>query len=218
MGSIQQQFQLSVDSGAELLQRIYPNGSLGGVVLDGLPPLGLELGAHVVVTIGLKQPAERSFRLRGQLAWIRHKAAGTLREAFGVDFSEKDTVARNRLLQFAHQELPPEASRHDDRFLIDLPVQLKIDGTARAEHFCDLSMGGAFVHSESPPEIGTMVSLRFRPPLSLTAIELEGRVAWARRGEEPRGMGLAFVYRNPSDQKRIAKLVDRLKTQRDRRA
>lgn len=217
MGSVQRQFELSVGSGAELLGRIYPNGGLGGVVIDGLPPLGVELGAPVVVNIALKQPAERQFRLRGQIAWIRHKASGTLREAFGIDFSEKDAVARNRLLQFAHQELPPEASRHEDRFLLDLPVQLKIGDTAHAEHFCDLSLGGAFVHSESPPAVGELVTLRFRPPLSLTAIELEGRVAWARRGEEPKGMGLAFVFRKPADQKRIARLVARLKSERERR-
>lgn len=211
MASVQQEFELSLRSGADLLQRVYPNGGAGGVVLDGLPPLGLELGAAVTLNIHLQLPAERSFRIRGQLAWVRHKASATLKEAFGVDFSEADAVACERLMRFAQEQLPPEASRHEPRFMIDLPVEVKVGDTAHAESLCDLSLGGAFIRSGVLPAVGTTVSLRFRPPLSLTSVELEGRVVWVRRGQEPKGIGVAFAYPDGAAQSRVAKLVERLK-------
>ena len=208
------QFDLTVETGADLLRRIYPNGALGGVLLDGLPPLGLELGAPVVVHVQLNRPAPRSFRLRGQLAWVRHKASANLREAFGIDFHDHDATARDRLLQVAHEQLPPEASRSDERFALDLPVQVQLEQAAQVETLCDLSLGGAFIRTRQPPAVGAELELKFRPPLSLRPLRLRGRVVWVRRGDDPHGMGIAFVFDRASEQARLRAYVERLSRRR----
>ena len=79
---------LTVGDPKEVMERWYPNGTLGGLTLDGTPP-GV-LGTVCLLEVRTTQPAERHFNVQGQIAWIRHKGTKTLRECYGVDFLASD--------------------------------------------------------------------------------------------------------------------------------
>src|SRR5689334_1957823 len=97
---------LEVASPQELLERWYPNGKLGGLTLKGeLPgPLGTRCdlvvrAAHpALASPGGASPPAVHFKLRGQLAWARHKGSRGMQECFGVDFLADAAAGRERLL------------------------------------------------------------------------------------------------------------------------
>ena len=201
---------LEVRNGDELLGRLYPNGGAGGLTLDGRPPA--ELGTKAQLAVKFLEPAPRQFDVAVQLAWVRHKGSTHLRESFGVDFDPADDGARVRLIQFASAEIPLEASRYDERIGTELPVKLTHQGKSRREALCDLSRGGAFVRTETPLPVGSELQFAIRPPGALLGFELSGKVTWIRQQGEPKGMGIAFGFRNAREEERVAKLLAKLKS------
>lgn len=202
--------RLEVRDGHEILTRYYPNGTLGGLTLEGRP--SAILGDRHLLTVTFAEPAPRHFDVVVQLAWVRHKGSTTLKESYGVDFDETDVRGRDRLLQFANQQLPVEATRFDERIAADLPVKILHDGRTRKETLADLSHGGAFVRTATPLPVGAELGFTLRPPGNLFALELRGKVIWSRTQEEPSGMGIAFLYRNAREEERLHKLLQRLRT------
>lgn len=180
---------LIVEQPKELVDRYYPNGKLGGLMLDGEAPG--ELGKPIRVTVKVKKPS-REFAFQGLLAWARHRAARQP-ASFGVDFSSSDEASRDRLLAFARSEVSPEAVRVEQRLQVELAVRLTHDGTVRKEQLADLSLGGAFVKTRAPLKTGEVVELSLRPPLSFGTLSLRGYVAWAREKGPQAGMGIGFV-------------------------
>src|SRR5581483_10189350 len=143
---------LEVAFPADILNRLYPNGKLGGLTLDGKAPGAL--GQLVALTVKVQRP-ERSVDVRGQLAWARHSGSARLKQCFGVDFVGDP----ERLLSFAKAQLEPEALRAAPRVVADLPVRITHEGVTRKEFLVDLSQGGAFVRSASPLEVGAPIEL-----------------------------------------------------------
>lgn len=205
--------ELEVQHARELLPRVYPNGKLGGVRVDGGLPA--PVGTKVQLVVKVKEPAERTFRIGGLIAWARHKMPGGLRECFGVDFVTTDESGRDRLLAFASERVPVDATRFQDRVETVLAVKITHDGVKRKESLIDLSEGGAFVRARLPLPVGSQVKFQLRPPMSLRSITLEGRVAWQRRTGENRGYGLEFVRASAREAERIRKLLEKLHSRRD---
>jgi type IV pilus assembly protein PilZ len=199
---------LEVQHARDLLTRTYPNGRLGGVRIDG--PLPSPTGSIVQLVVKVKEPAERSFKVRGQIAWARHQTTNGMRESFGVDFLPEDETGRDRLLAFASDRVPVDATRYQERVETDLKVKITHGGILRKETLIDLSEGGAFVKSRLPLPVGSEVTFVLRPPLSIRSITLEGRVAWLRRTGEQRGYGLEFTRASAREAERIRKLLDKL--------
>jgi uncharacterized protein (TIGR02266 family) len=181
---------LTVGQPHELAERYYPNGKLGGLALDGKTPG--PLGTEVQLTVQVRVPP-RTFVVRGQLAWARHKAPRGQLASFGVDFLPEDDATRVRLLAFARSEVDATATRLEERLQVELPVRLVHDGTVRRELLADLSPGGAFVRTWNPLQPGEQVELALRPPRSLTTLHVKGRVAWARTTGDHPGMGIEFI-------------------------
>ena len=198
--------ELKVASPAELAERYYPNGRLGGLSIEGRAP-GV-LGQLVVLKVEVQRPA-RQFVLRGQLAWVRHKSAPNQPMGFGVDFVPEDDATRVRLLAFARQEVSSDAVRVERRAQVELKVKLVHEGAQRKELVADLSPGGAFVRSWNPLPVGSKVQLSLRLPLSLLALELEGQVAWVKLAGEHPGMGVEFE-RDERARSKIEKLLQKL--------
>lgn len=198
---------LTVGQPHELAERYYPNGKLGGLALEGKAPG--PLGMHVELTVRVKKPL-RTFVVKGQLAWARHKAARGQAASFGVDFLPEDDATRVRLLAFARNEVEPEATRYEARLQVELPVRLVHEGTTRREFLADLSPGGAFVRTWNPLQPGEQVELSVRPPLSLMSLHFKGRVAWTRTTGEHPGMGIEFVDESADDRDRVEKLLAKL--------
>jgi uncharacterized protein (TIGR02266 family) len=200
------QARLQVPAPAELAERYYPNGRLGGLSIDGDSPgaLGQRVDLHVEVA---RPP--RHFVVKGQLAWARHSRSLGRPAAFGVDFLPDDDATRVRLLAFAREELSSDAVRADLRHLVELKVRVVHEGGELKELTADLSAGGAFVRTWDPLPVATKVRVYLRPPLSLRTMALEGHVAWLRRVGEHPGMGIAFDGEG-STRKRLEKVVAKL--------
>jgi uncharacterized protein (TIGR02266 family) len=198
---------LELEHPRELLERWYPNGRLGGLVVHGPVPGGLGNRCELVVRF---RSSDRHLTVRGRLSWARHKGSKTLKESFGIDFISEDEAGRARLLLFAQQALPETAVRHEERLATHLVAKLKTQGREWRELVADLSMGGAFVASEQPLPRGTPVELRIRPPRALRSLRLVGQVVWTRVDTSPRGMGIAFDPFDASASERLRELLARL--------
>lgn len=204
-----QRVVLNVEAPGDVLNRVYPNGKLGGLTIDGPSPG--TLGELVVVEARIADP-RRSFAVKGQLAWVRHKGARALKECFGVDFVAEDEAATQRLLAFARNEVEGEALRAEPRVATDFPVSLVHRNQTRKEHLADLSTGGAFVRTTNPLLPGEAVTLHLRPRLSLALlpIKLQGRVAWVRKTGTAQGMGIEFAAEDIGAHQRLLKLLAKL--------
>lgn len=204
-GSAAPKVTLTVQGAPDLLRRYYPNGKLGGLVVDGQVPISV--GQFVELTVQVKEPA-RQLSVQGQLAWARYRGSREFNESFGVDFIAQDEGGRERLLKFARQELSPEAFRIGERILTHLPVKLWHGGQTRKEFLVDLSMGGAFIHCAQPLSPGELFEMQLRPPGSLLGLKLKSRVVWARQADPSPGMGVEFDTHEPAH--KLAKLIKRL--------
>ena len=194
---------LEVAFPSDVLGRIYPNGKLGGVSMDGKVPGSL--GQLVRLTVKVGRPL-RDFQVKGQLAWARHKGSRGLKECYGIDF----VGDHERLLAFARAELDPSALRTGPRLATDLPVRISHGGHVRREFLVDLSDGGAFIRSPDPIPVGHEVELHVRAPHALLGFTLKGRVAWQRNTGAARGFGVEFIDEDPPTRARLDKLLVRL--------
>jgi uncharacterized protein (TIGR02266 family) len=198
--------RLQVRSPAELAERYYPNGRLGGLTLEGKAPGAL--GQRVALRVEVHKPA-RVFVLGGQLAWARHKAAPGQLAGYGVDFLPEDDATRVRLLAFAREEVSSDAVRAEARHQVELKVKLVHEGRERKETTADLSTGGAFIRTWNPLPVGARVQVFLRPPLSLLPLGVTAHVAWVRLAGEHPGMGLGFEH-DEVVQAKLEKLVAKI--------
>jgi Tfp pilus assembly protein PilZ len=93
------------------------------------------------------------------------------------------------------KETPQSKCRHI-RIKIRCRVRLLVpkDGKWRMANVLNLSMGGAFIHTYDPPQIGETVLLEFRD-LVVNPLKCQAQVAWVRRWEDSDrfpGVGVAF--------------------------
>jgi uncharacterized protein (TIGR02266 family) len=201
---------LVVETPEALVDRYYPNGTLGGLSVDGRLPAAL--GTRMLLTVKVKKPV-REFTVRGVLAWVRHSTTRQV-GSFGVDFTPDDDATRVRLLAFARREVDADAVRVEKRVQVELPVRLVHAGHTRREFLADLSTRGAFVRTWNPLAVGEQVQLAVRPPGALAvllprSLELDGRVAWARTTGDHPGMGIEFTV-DDAARARVEKLLARL--------
>lgn len=197
---------LVVSTPAELITRVYPNGKLGGLAMDNQPPGAL--GEFVKVVVRVRRPP-REFTFSGQIAWARRKASKQLQVSYGVDFAGDEDATVTRMLAFARDEVPADATRFERRVPVGLPIKLLHGNRTRKDWLTDLSHGGAFVRTWNPIEVDEIVELVIRPPSSLFSVHLNGRVAWVRRGGEAPGMGIEFLDLTGTLRRDVDKLIGR---------
>ena len=137
-------------------------------------------------------------------AWIRLHAG----DAHGRDYMLG--LARGTI------EPAPQVGRGHRRIPAALPVTCHIDEPdepARDRmlgHTHDVGGGGAFVHSNEPPAVGTRVSLTLGPTARRgDTFQLGGRVAWIRRDKRAHGFGVKFDSRDSPDGGRLRALLRR---------
>lgn len=91
--------------------------------------------------------------------------------------------------------------------------RMVVDGREGEAMLCNLSLLGAYLHFEPPPDPGTHVSLRFTLPDGEGAMAAEATVAWlnvappASATALPAGCGVRFTGLGPAELRRIAALV-----------
>jgi uncharacterized protein (TIGR02266 family) len=94
--------------------------------------------------------------------------------------------------------------RQAKRKEISLRVKYQSAGRQEETQTRDISIGGLFIKSVSPPPEGARIRLSFTLPDGYT-VEVEGTIAHRLRGV---GMGVAFDSLNPETEARICEFVD----------
>ena len=198
--------KLEVEDRETLASSFYPNGRSGGLTVPGPPPGAL--GQQLLLRVQTRKPP-RAFVLRGQIAWVRHKAGPHQPAGYGFDFSPEDDSTRIRLLAFARNEIPSKFTRVELRREVELPVRLEHDGIARKEWLADLSSRGAFVRTWNPLPVGARVHMKVKSGL-LSSVTLDAQVAWVRLVGDHAGMGLEFIVPDDATSARLAKMLSAL--------
>jgi Tfp pilus assembly protein PilZ len=88
-----------------------------------------------------------------------------------------------------------------------------VGGERQRAMLCNLSIVGAYVHTERPPELNREIELAFDLPDGGPTISIGATVTWVNDGpidaspSMPRGFGARFLTASPDDVRRIADLV-----------
>lgn len=100
----------------------------------------------------------------------------------------------NKLLQ--EQTIQRRTSK---RIRFETPVLFCASQVAKTFGYsCNISAGGIYVRTLTPPAMGTLVSLEFSVPHARGRIVVEGRVAWRQASQQsgngiPQGFGVQFT-------------------------
>ncbi|MEN8160053.1 MAG: PilZ domain-containing protein [Myxococcota bacterium] len=161
------------------------------LALERLTPR-LEIGRGAVLVVAPP-------RVRAHLAGLRERGvswavwepfdAAELRFAVTAALSSEDALEPRKGL----------------RVPIRLPAHVLVEEREREGEIVNLSMGGAYVAQSDPPELDTLVTIRF--PIGERMLETQARVAHRQPEPQPghavpeAGMGLAFGGLGASDER-----------------
>jgi uncharacterized protein (TIGR02266 family) len=83
--------------------------------------------------------------------------------------------------------------RIDPRYERQLDVEVVADGKKHTSRTVNISLGGLFLDSATPLELGVTVQLRFQLPTQPEAVEVSGDVRWVVKKEGAHsGIGIRF--------------------------
>jgi uncharacterized protein (TIGR02266 family) len=83
--------------------------------------------------------------------------------------------------------------RIDPRYERQLDVEVVSEGKKHTSRTVNISLGGMFLDSAAPLEIGATVQLRFALPTQPEPVEVAGDVRWVVKREGPHnGIGIRF--------------------------
>jgi uncharacterized protein (TIGR02266 family) len=83
--------------------------------------------------------------------------------------------------------------RIDPRYERQLDVEVTADGKKLTARTVNVSLGGLFLETGTPLELGATVQLRFQLPTQPEAVEVSGDVRWVVKREGDRqGIGIRF--------------------------
>lgn len=106
--------------------------------------------------------------------------------------------------------------RMEQRTLRRLPIRVLVE-YEHVEDFlndytANISVGGMFIKTEKPLEVGTRFRLRFRVPGKKRPIETYGEVRWAMPPEDAgpmtAGMGVRFDPLSASDARHVRDMIE----------
>jgi uncharacterized protein (TIGR02266 family) len=111
------------------------------------------------------------------------------------------------------------SDRHHERIPVALEVEYRTAGAFLVAYSSNLSKGGIYLETDTPPPIGTELALKFTIPAmgkggagAPLLIEVRGLVAWVRTAAQaavdgkPAGMGVEFEHLD----QRHGDLIDRI--------
>jgi type IV pilus assembly protein PilZ len=82
--------------------------------------------------------------------------------------------------------------RIDPRYERQLDVEVVADGKKSLSRTVNISLGGLFLESSVPLELGATVQLRFSLPTQPEPVEVAGDVRWVVKREGHQGIGIRF--------------------------
>src|SRR5580765_337611 len=97
--------------------------------------------------------------------------------------------------------------REAERAEIEIDVNLGAYGKYHLTRMTNVSIGGAFIRTQTLEDVGTPVRLKFKLPGERSAIEISGEVVWVynqagSREYNSTGMGIRFKQVNEKERKR----------------
>ncbi|MBK9030129.1 MAG: PilZ domain-containing protein [Myxococcales bacterium] len=145
-------------------------------------------------TIGEHVLLEVSFPGLPNRALVRADVTGIAFE-HGLRFTiaDEDATTRDFILGIANGDVQVAAAIHRDhaRFPAGLRATWRVGADDIPTTLEDLSAGGAFLRSDTPPLLGAEIGVTILPPAG-EPLALTGHVAWIRQGTKP-GFGVDFV-------------------------
>lgn len=107
---------------------------------------------------------------------------------------------------------PDSERRSAERYPVEWAVDCVAEETFLYAEITDISQMGIFVACETPAEVGTLFTLRFKTEATGDTFCLPGRVQWVNRsgglsGSKNPGMGIVFVELSPENRERIVEVI-----------
>jgi len=192
------------------LLALQETGRVGALILPGTLPLALldtlvdrispQLWAGTAAVVVVDPPADRALlrALRDrELSWL-------LREPY--DAAEFRFVVAAALA--SEDKLDPRSGL---RVPISMPVVVTIDGVRRDGFVRNVSIGGAYIALDAPPEAGTSIGLALdigdRPLAVNASVAYRQTTGAAGRAVRESGMGVAFRGLDETERAAIAAFI-----------
>jgi uncharacterized protein (TIGR02266 family) len=175
------------ESGADFLKAYNETIGAGALYYDTVAEL--TVGEQVLVEVRFPGLPNRVL-VRGKVFSVDLQKNGVW-----ISFLSEDQETRDFIVDLARGDITVETKVHrrHQRYPIEIPVDWKADDSDDVFISCteDLSAGGAFVRTLSPPPIGTPVALVLAPS-SGKVLTISGKVSWTRQESGGEGMGVRF--------------------------
>lgn len=197
-------------NGEDFMRHYQPSLPGGGIFYPTRQ--SLPVGEQLLVEVRFPALANKQI-LRGFIAWRRAgKHRTKLRAGLGVEFHPAEIHRRDFLIAVAKGEIVEMVTRRHRRLPVQMAADWRVSFDREIHHSQveDIGPGGAFLRTTTLLPPGTEVVLIVTPPGSLKALEIAGRVAWARHSEGDEGLGIEFRSRDAGGTRRLKELVRRL--------
>jgi Tfp pilus assembly protein PilZ len=199
------QLLLPLRDRAQFAAQAFDHDTQGGLFVPG--DVDVEEGEDVDLEIAFMREQVR-FHIRAVVLWKRASAGRRAEAGVGLGFPESEAATRDRILAFARGSDVDHVEREARRYALHLEVKLTVDGEARVVSTDDMSEGGCFLLVEPPLPMGTAVRVTLRAPGALFSwLTLHGRVAWQRTQPGRTGVGVAFLFDDGRERRRMEKLL-----------
>ena len=135
-------------------------------------------------------------------------SAGEVRElsALGVaGYVNEYTAVQHIVPSLAPHLFPDHFNRRSSpRVVLGISMAYRLANTITTAVTLNISRGGLAVRTTSPPDVGTVIKLRFKLAGGKKEIDADGQVQWTDRRL---GMGLRFTRIEPADQATVDEFV-----------
>lgn len=100
-------------------------------------------------------------------------------------------------------------NRLHTRIKTDFELTIQHAGTFHWSSLRNLSAGGVFVQTDTPHDVGSIVTMQLTLPIDKEIMDIQGRVKWIRQagGKAAPGMGIEFTSISHKHQQKIISFV-----------
>lgn len=193
----------------QMFEHYFHRDGSDGIFVPG--EINFEVGEKLFLEINFLEE-QRSYRIRGVVQWRRLKTRRlSLLPGIGVEFDSNERATRDMILDFARGRELEFTSRSSHRIPVTLQISYASDSRFLTDVADDLSLGGLFITTDKPLEVGTILNLKLKPPGYLMGIRVKGVVAWISDRASRSGMGIKFIFESERKKRKVESVVDNLK-------
>lgn len=198
------------------------NISMGGAFIKTTK--SCRVGTSFGLTIKLPVKGSPPLRANCIVRWVTQYGENADRPwGIGVEFKDISSKSREYIRKYIQLENNSKAStsRRFKRNTVEIKMDYRTDGEWVQGVSGNVSQGGVFIASDTPPEIGQMVDIQLYFPRRDNPISARGKVRWINEGEAsplnpviPQGAGVQFKEITSEDEEFISKYLAEKKSAR----